>query len=263
MQRDKLPELDVEELKLALEQMAQKGLRVRVSSNLLTGQAFLEMNYLDPNRFPVEPVPWKPKYQRIPSAPSELTTLKDSVDSILNELQAIDVAGLANSLENVFTSLGSAISDANLAELSAEALALIRQSRQQLAALEVERINVAIQDLLASLDQAVVDANVPSLSQETQALMSELRTTNQYLQALLIPPERLATRPNLPEILARSEETISNLNQLVVSERPDIDAILAQFREITEDLSELIASLKEQPSSLLFGNPPRKSEVLQ
>jgi hypothetical protein len=263
VQREKLPDFDVNQLEVALKQMIEKGLRVRVSSNFLTGQAFLEMNYLDPNRFAVEEVPWDPKYLRIPSAPGELTTIKDSIDSILSELQAIDVPGLAGSLENVFSSLDVAISDANLAELSAEAVALMREGRRKLAALEVEKINAATQELLASLNTAVADANVPALSGEAEALLVELRTTNNYLQDLLIPPEGFVERPNLPEILARLGQAISNLNRLVASERPQVEAILAEFREITESLGELIQELREQPSSLLFANPPERSEVLQ
>jgi hypothetical protein len=263
MRREKLPELDTEQLEMALTQMTEKGLRVRVSSNLLTGQAFLEMDYLDPNRFPVESIPWDPVYLRIPSAPSELTTIKDSVDSILRELKAIDVAGLADSLEAVFNSLESAITEANLAELSAETLAFIRQARQKVAALEMEEINASVRHLLHSLDGAVEDANVPALASETQALMAELRSTNAHLQALLGPSAGLAKQPNVPEILDGLERTVSDLNRLIVSERPEISEILTQLRVATAALRPLIDSLRDQPSELLFGDPPPRSEVLE
>ena len=263
VQREKLPEFGVEQVEVALGQMTARGLRVRVSSNILTGQAILEMDYLDPDRFPVELVPWEPKYPRIPSAPSELTTIKDSIDDILRELQAIDVSGLVGSLESVFASLDGAISDANLADLSAETIALIRQSRQKIAALDVEEINAAVRGLLASLDQAVEDANAPALSAQAQALMAELRTTNGHLQSLLIPSEGHAERPNLPDVVAQLNHTLWNMDRLIVSERPEVEAILSEFREAVDSLSDLIANVRGQPSSLLFGEPPCKSEVLK
>ena len=55
--RSKLPEPEYLEAEALLNRMVERGLRVRVSSNLLTQQAYLEVNFLDPNRFPVVPVP--------------------------------------------------------------------------------------------------------------------------------------------------------------------------------------------------------------
>jgi hypothetical protein len=137
------------------------GAAVRVSSNILTGQAYLEANYVDPNRFPVEDVPWEPIYFRIPTAPSELTTIKDSIDGILTRLQAIDVEGLVASMNRLFSSVNQVISDANVPELSQAAQALLAESRQKVAALEMDKINAGAQQFIASLNQAVADATWP------------------------------------------------------------------------------------------------------
>ena len=292
-----------------LAQMVERGLRVRIESNLLTGQAYLEMDYVDPNRFPFEPVPWTPKYFRIPSATSEFTTIKDSIDKILTTLQSIDVEGLAKSLENVLTSLNRVISEANVAELSRNTQMLLTEIRDKVAALEMDKINSAalgfltslnsavadanipqlsrqagdvllhadqqvealnlarisadIEHLLGSLEQTVAEANVPALSEDAQKVMMELRATNKYLNDLLAPPEWVAGRPNVPEIVAGLNRTITQLNTMIATERPQIDAMLSEFQQIADSLNELVAALREQPSSLLFGGPPRKSEVLK
>ncbi|OHB61837.1 MAG: hypothetical protein A2Y76_07390 [Planctomycetes bacterium RBG_13_60_9] len=307
--RADLPEFAGEQFEQALAQMIRRGLRVRVTSNILTGQAYLEADYVDPNRFPVEPVPWTPIYFHIPSAPSEFATIKDSIDSILNQLQALDVKGLVQSMDRLFTSLNQVVSEAGIAELSAEARALLAESREKVAALDMDRINADALTFLASLNQAVADANVaqlsgqarsvldaanekvaaldtaeinakieqllallnttvadanvPGLSRETQALMAELRTTNKYLQDLLAPPEGMAGRPNLPEVVARLNQTVGELNKAIASERPEVDRVLIEFQRVARDLNELVSALKEQPSSLLFSQPPRKSEVLK
>jgi len=306
--RAKMPDFTAGQVEKVLQQMIGRGARVRVTSNILTGQAYLEMNYLDPNRFPVEEVPWQPKYVRIPSAPGELTTIKDSIDNILNQMQEIDVKGLILAFQKVLASLNLAINDANLGAVSEEARALLKDSRAKVAALETEKINADVLELLASLNQAVTDANlpqvsrqmqevlarmdqklvalnvkkinadverllgslnravadanVPALSQEAQSLMAELRTTNQYLQSLLLPPEGPG-QANLPEVVARLGETVSQLNKVLAAEKPEIETILNDFREITDSLNELVSTLKEHPSELLFSDPPRRSEVLK
>jgi phospholipid/cholesterol/gamma-HCH transport system substrate-binding protein len=307
--RADLPEFAGEQFEQALAQMVKHGLRVRVSSNILTSQAYLEANYVDPNRFPVEPVPWTPVYFRIPSAPGELTTIKDSIDSILNQLQTIDVKGLVDTMDRLFNSLDQVITDANVPALSRDARALLAETRRKVAALEMDKINAGAQQFLASLNQAVADANVaqlsgqardlldaadqklaaldtreinakieqlvtsldtavadanvPGLSHKAQTLLTELRTTNKYLQGLLAPPEGMAVQPNVPEVVARLGQTIAQLNKLIASERPELHAIIAEFQRITQNLDDLVSALKEQPSSLLFSKPPRKSEVLK
>jgi paraquat-inducible protein B len=307
--RSKLPASTSGQIETALSEMIARGLRIRITSNILTGQAYLEMNYLDPNRYPVEPVPWAPKYLVIPSAPSEFTTIKDSIDRILVELQSIDVGGLAKSLDQVLTSLDQVIREAGVAELSMDARALLQEGRsklealemdkingaaqeflaslnsavadanipqlsrqardvltnanQKVSALDVERINADVERLLTSLDRAVADANVPGLSQEAQTLLADLRSTNKYLKDLLRPPEAITSRPNVPEVIAHLDQTITELNRMITSDRPQISATLTQFQQIADSLNELVTTLKEQPSSLLFGRPPRQSEVLK
>jgi ABC-type transporter Mla subunit MlaD len=261
--RDKLPEFHGEQVEVALRRMIDRGLRVRVSSNILTGLAYLEANYVDPNRFPVEDVPWEPIYFRIPSAPSELTTLKDSIDSILSRLQAIDVEGLVNSLNKLFNSLNQVISDANVPQLSRETHALLAESRGKVAALDMNAINTDIAKLLASADRAVADANVPGLSREARDLIAELRVTNQHLKALLAPPEGMTGQPNLPEMVEGATQTFDQMNGVIAHQRPEMERILFEFQQVAERLNELILELQQQPSNLLFSKPPRKSEVLK
>ena len=307
--RSKFPEPMHPNAEALLTRMVERGLRVRVSSNLLTQQAYIEADLLDPNRFPAEPVPWEPKYTMIPSAPGEFTTMKDSIDKILTQLQEIDAKGLANSLEKVFTSLNTAITEADIAQLSRDARGLLRISQQKVEALEMAKINAAAEQFLASLNQAVdeanvpqlsgqirgilaqmdrklsaldaqkinadlerllntlnravADANVPALSGQTQIFIAELRTTNKYLQQLFATPEGGPRTPNVPEAVAKLNETLVHFNALVSTERPGIERVLNDLREITDSLKELISMLEKNPSELLFSKPPKRSEAVK
>ncbi|MCL5281071.1 MAG: MlaD family protein [Planctomycetes bacterium] len=307
--RSKSPERDTLGIEALLERMVARGLRARVSSNLLTQQAFLELNLLDPNRFPVEKIAWVPKYTVIPSAPSEFTTLKGSIDKILSQLQEINAKGLANSLEKLFTSLNTAITEANIAQLSRDAQGLLRAGQQKLEALDVNQVNASAQQFLASLNQAVeetdlpqlgrqarelltqtdrkisaldakkinddierlltdlnravVGANVPAISRRVQAFVAELQTTNKYLQALLKPPEGVSPPPNVPEAVARLNQTLSHFNGLIATEQPAVERVLNDLRDLADSLKELISNLEQNPSALLFSKPPKRPEVLK
>lgn len=98
-------DITLEQQEARTNHLVQKGLRLRLASNILTGQAYLEGTFLDPKRFAALDINWKPKYMYIPSAPGTLSTMKDSVDQILVKLEEIDVKAIANNLTQLLVDL--------------------------------------------------------------------------------------------------------------------------------------------------------------
>jgi paraquat-inducible protein B len=265
--RSKLPDPDYPGIEARLEQMVAHGLRVRVSSNLLTQQAYLEMNFLDPNRFPVPSVPWVPKYPMIPSAPGELTTIKDSIDRVLTQLQEIDAKGLAASLEKLFTSLDTTIREAQLGQISKKVRDLLQTIEQKVAALETARINAAAEQFLGSLNQAVAEANIPQLSRQVRGLLDETdrklaaldtRQINADIERLLATLERAVAEANIPALSGEAQILMAELRQTNqyfqtlfappsgVTPPPNVPALVARLNEAAGNLNTLITS--ERPS---------------
>jgi paraquat-inducible protein B len=231
--RSKFPEPDFRGIEAALKRMVDRGLRVRVSSNILTQQAYLEVDFLDPNRFPLEKLPWQPKYSVIPSAPGEFTTMKDSIDKILTQLQEIDAKGLAGSLEKVFTSLNTAITEADLAQLSKETRGLLQVSRQKVEALEMAKINASAQQFFASLNRAVDEANVPQLSQQIRGILTQ---TDQKLSA--VDTKRI--NADLERLLASLDRAVADANVPAVSQQTQ--KLMAELRTTNKYVQQLLAS---------------------
>ena len=61
-----------------VETAIRQGLRVRLASQGITGVSYLELDFVDPQRFPVMPVPWKPAYAYIPAMPSNLALVRSA-----------------------------------------------------------------------------------------------------------------------------------------------------------------------------------------
>ena len=261
--RENLPGISYEQRVAYLESMVSRGLRIRLTSNLLTGQAYLQADFLDPNRFQKLDIGWQPEHLYIPSAPSELTTLKDSVDKVLYRLQEIDIDKLVTAVESVLASLDKAIASAKVEDVSKEARDFLAEARKQVEKLDTHKLSMAAQQTLTSVDQAVVDANVPALSREIQDLIIEVRQTNDNLQTLLASPEPISGPSNLPEMIARLNKTLYRIDKLISTEKPQIEVMLDNFKEISDNLKKLTENLKQHPSDLLFSNPPPPSETLK
>jgi phospholipid/cholesterol/gamma-HCH transport system substrate-binding protein/paraquat-inducible protein B len=103
--KERVGDITDEQREARTRNLIYQGLRLRLASNILTGQAYLEGTFVDPNRFPVLGITWTPQYMYIPSAPGQFSTMKDSVDKILAKLEGVDVSGLTKEIQGFFSEI--------------------------------------------------------------------------------------------------------------------------------------------------------------
>jgi len=137
------PSQDVteKEQRIFLERMIAKGLRVRLASQGITGAAFLEADYIDPEEFPPMKITWKPKTYYVPSVPSKITQLTESVETILAKLEEINVMGLTDSLEETMSSMNKILDNVK---------PLITDASETM-----DSVSEELPDILAQLKQAL------------------------------------------------------------------------------------------------------------
>ncbi|HZD42069.1 MAG TPA: MlaD family protein, partial [Terriglobales bacterium] len=129
----------------------ERGFRVRLAAQGLTGVAYLEADYLDPERNPPLEIDWQPRYPYIPSARSRIVQLSDSVESILQNFEQLDIPRLMTSVDRSLAAITKMTEGANVEKVGEQAYALLK---------EVRETNRQLKDLVASpeLKSAVADA---------------------------------------------------------------------------------------------------------
>ena len=143
-----------------LDALIKRGLRLQLSTNILTGQGYIEASYLNPRRFPVRPFPWTPEHLFIPSAPSDFTTMKDSVDKILHRLEQIETEKIADNINDLLKSVDKAVNDAQVGTLSKEASEFIEEIRQTNQSLKALLENPTPKEDLANVAELVDQMNL-------------------------------------------------------------------------------------------------------
>ncbi len=193
VQSGRIPEVGIEKNQEYLNIIIKNGLRLQLSTNILTGQGYIEASYLDPRRFSVEPFPWTPEHLFIPSAPSTFTTVKDSVDSILQQLEQINTGEIAKNVNEVLVSVNKAVNDAEVKELrikAGEFLAELRQTNQELKEL---------------LEDSSPGQNMANIAE----LIDQMNTTLMRIDRLI-----LVKSPQISEMLDDFKQTSENLKNL-------------------------------------------------
>jgi phospholipid/cholesterol/gamma-HCH transport system substrate-binding protein/paraquat-inducible protein B len=149
--------------------MIKQGLRLQLASQGITGIAFLNAVYLDPERYPPLEHEWKPEFMYIPSAPGTITQITQTIEDLSESIGKIDFKQISEEIEKLVVSLNKTVEEAKVGELSKDLKVLINSLNSTV--IELDKI-------LKSEDAKETLANVT-------AITTDLRTTLNRTDRLL------------------------------------------------------------------------------
>lgn len=246
--------------KRGFESEIERGLRVRLASQGLTGTAYLEVDYLDPERYEPLEIDWTPDSLYVPSAPSTITRLSESVDRILRNLEQINIQDITGNVEKSLNVMTKVLEGANIEKIGKETehlLAEVRETNQKFSGFlkELEGTSiVADTSAAAKTVRRIAERAEKPLDQ----LVTDLAETSTTIKKLATKLDPLSD--DLPETIALMKRTLRRLDDLVSSRQRDIDVALENIRLISENLKELTEDAKKYPAQILFGKPPPPSD---
>ena len=150
-----------EEQDRRLQELIDRGLRLRLTASAITGTAFVQADIVDPEAFPPMTITWEPQFIYIPSAPSRITSFTQSAERIVSRLDQMDLPQLADSAIALLDSLDQASEGLELGALQDEASALIKD------------LELAVGEMRG----AVKDAELGNISDKAQQTLDQARST--------------------------------------------------------------------------------------
>lgn len=169
----------------------KEGLRFKLSYQGITGIAFIEADYVNPEQERPMSVPWIPKRIYVPSMPSLITSFTQALDKIFRRLNDIKIEDTLAKMETTLTTMDQAIKDAKIGEVRESFVALtseVRESNQQLGQLL---------------------KNAETIPEDFNAVVTQLNKTLQQVEILLGRHE-----PDIDVVLADLKTLLQNLRNL-------------------------------------------------
>jgi len=248
---------------LALKSELDRGFRIRLAAQGLTGVAYLETDYLDPERNPPLEIDWQPYYPYIPSTRSRITQLSEAVERILRNISDINISQLSESIEKSLAAMTKLADSANLEKIGSQANALLSEmretNRQMNALVSSPELKATMVDASAAVGLArqIVERAEKPLNQ----MLADLPQASEGLNRLV---KRLDSVSNdLPDTTAQLRQTLQRLNRLIANQQRDIEKTVDNLRAVSENMKEVTDNSKKYPSQVLFGAPPPPSKVMQ
>lgn len=226
-----------------------KGLRMRLAPQGITGTSYLEIDYVDPKNNPILPISWEPDNLYIPGARSTVTQFVAAASDLVERLRRIDF-------------------DATFANLNR----LLVTTNNRIEAIDSGKISDQTKHVLAKVETKLDQLPMDQIGKDAAALLAELRTTNQRLATILDDPawkslpgnadaalvqaRKLIADPKLASTIAHLQRILARLDRIVGGGEVDLSTTLDNLRQISDNLRELTENAKRYPSGVIFGGPP-------
>jgi len=216
------------------------GLRARLNTRLITGLSYIDLDFLNPATYPAQELPWTPKAEYVPSAPSAFAQVQDAGQRVLAKLNQVDFAKLVGSVTELAQDLQAELKSGDLHQTLTAATAL-----------------------LDTANQAVKGADLPGLSANLQKTSDDLRqvASNPDLTKLLgngaMATGRLAELTGrMGTLITSLEATVRQAQSGTTALQAGLQPILTNLSSASQSLRDLAESLRQYPGQVLSGPPP-------
>ena len=210
-----------EDITPVVEQAVRQGLRVKLQPQGVTGLNFAELNYVsDPALFPPLQIWWTPRHHYIPSAPGTLTSLVESLNKLMDTFGGLELGPTLKGVDQALKNFNTTLEGFS----------------SSMDKLDLSRVSADLQAVLTELRLKVDQVPVEKLSADGMKMMQSLTTVAGEMQRLV---DALQTNPLL--------------------NTDAVGAIVGDFQATAENFRVLSENLREYPSQMLFGEPPKRS----
>ena len=234
--KEVFPGQSEEERRIDVQRRIEEGLRVRLTSQGLTGVVYLEADNLDPHEYPPVTIAWVPKTLYIPSGRSTVTVLGTALNKIAKDLEQAQVHKVMADLDRLIVSITKVTDETDMKHLSAQAGQTMGEVQSTLQQARSLLSNPNIQKIMA--DAAATSAELSLASKQFRRMSDEL-----------------------PGTVMRLDNTVRRVDHLIAGKSQDVDEILANLRIVSADLRELMTNAKRYPSQVILGEPPSHAKA--
>ncbi len=179
--------IDDNDRELGMKKMIEKGLRLQLASQGITGVAFLNAVYLDPEKHPPLSIDWKPKYLYVPSAQGTLEQITQSIEKLTESIGNINFKDISDDVEKLLATINLTVQEADIPKLSKD-----------------------LQSTLETIDNTVAGAGKIINSKEVkQTLTNVAETTEEFRKTLKRTDRLLQSREDNLTITLKNIQRIS------------------------------------------------------
>ena len=216
------------------------GLRARIRAQGITGVNYVELDFVNPDRFPVAQLPWQPRNPVLPAIPSTVAQVAGAAEQMVQRLTGLPLEQMALDLSGLLANLNRQTGEGDFA----------------VTLREVARTMTLVRTAMEDADIAGALAELRAAASDARGLLTgpEMRGAVANTSAAAAELRRSAQR--LPGAVEGMERTMRAARETTIDVQAELLPILIDLRAATASLRATADQLRASPSQALFGAPP-------
>ncbi len=251
------PDTNLIETRLKIENKIEPvdNIVAQLKSVGITGIMFIGLARKNPDDPDLSPVlDFTPPYTVIKTAPSEIKALLQGLDAVFSQIKALDVEGISHRLKTTIDILNQTAQTARIGELSSDISEVLQKIGKT-----AESVNAFVQDTKTtgrSIHALVLDSRktVKQINGTFDSLDDMIRDNKNQLNNALVKLNQ--TLQETTALVQKGSGLVDNADTTVSNLEHHLLVTLYNIESAAENLNQLINVLANQPSQLIFGQPP-------
>lgn len=264
-----------------------EGMVAQLKSVGITGIMFIELDRKgkdEPDRSPE--IKFEPEHPVIATKPSELNLFLNKMETIMKQVQALDMHGISERLKSAVSTIQKSVEDAHIDVLSSDIRASLDRLNQMLDPEKWELIFKSLEKSAASFDTLAKDAGkiLTSLDRNLDRLVTSADKTILDIDKTVLGVDSGITdiRKLLRGIGEQADQAMKELNTAIITSKDFLgegtgflkktDARFASFQRLilatlqnvekmSLHMNHIMDMIADQPSQLIFGQPPPSRDI--
>lgn len=224
----------------------EPDMRIRMRMAGITGMKYLEIDRRkDIEKPDVTPVVgFRPSATVIPSNPSDVQEILSAFERVFAQIQQLDVKGISDRLNASLDTLNN----------------LIGRREWELTLRNIEKATNSLRDVSARiqgmLDKPGVEDSLTHAADTLKTLSEISSRLNAELASLDLAEQVRRSSAKFDRFMEEGAGTARDIRLLALQEEDSLSSLVENLRRTTEALNNLILSLRDNPSQILFAEPP-------
>lgn len=207
----------------------------------ITGSMFIELDRITagtPARSPKLSFPTE--YPVVVTRPSDINELFRGIDDIIQKLNSLDIAGISDRLKTTLEHTDEAIRAADLGGVSKSVKEAVERMDRTMAAMETDKISAELRTAIASLNQDFDP-------ERWTALLDNLGDRIDSIKGVI---------ENADSMLSGANGTVRETGAGMTALSRQLLVVSQELEKASRNLNRILDQTADQPSQLLFGDPP-------
>jgi phospholipid/cholesterol/gamma-HCH transport system substrate-binding protein len=249
-------------LKIESGQRIDGNIVAQLKSVGITGSMFVELDRKksgEPDQSPRLNFP--SKYPIVPSRPSEIGELISGINDVLDQIKSLDLQGITEQVKSTLDNINQKVSQANVKGISDRIEASLSRVNYILDSQRWNQILDSADQGLRSFNTLVTDAD-RSLDRVDKTIVSVdgIVTENKKTIKAAIDEFKLAMQ-RANDLLMRGSSLVRDTDESISNLMHRLVIVAHNLEKASINLNQIMETLADQPSQLLFGEPPVPRQV--